>query len=594
MYLRYLLTILLISLLAASLPSYTFFLSTASISGGLCQALGLGELGKCNDISLYAVGVAESSGLVLGYPVEVLLAVTPGSGSIFVSAEPLVDDVFMLFSRVAALVASVSVGKRYTDFNYYILVKAPTARVAGPSLSAALAVGFALAILNTSVEEPIAVTGILMPDGGIGPVDRVAEKVLAATRISKKIFVPAGQRSSAWSNGTRVDLVELGGELGVEVIEVSTIHEVLKYLGVVIPPTISRDHARSSLMDFLVRSLFEYLTATLGDALKEFGENCGEVDANISLTTMSRDAPPESLARSVLQLMSTVVKIGATSWVCRIKSGRLGLEELVSKALTRLKASEDACHLYSEGTSLVSEYVVAISYSCLMVLDAKEDLEISFTERSLEDKVYRLVRSSLMAGAAYHVLNQLDHLPTTGAIRELDPRRLQAVREYAEALLNSFEYSLLDTEYIRKLRDYLLKVDTAPFNQLLSLVYTVRALSGLTSEAYSTLYGVSPEILLHLRARALKYLSVIEDPTLVVIYVVAGDHCIESGRPLAECVDLYTRASAFGFLLYYTPAIAKGTRQGYRWYWLLAVVVGVIILLALLLRRGRGFPSRLP
>ncbi len=91
----------------------------------------------------------------------------------------------------------------------------------GPSAGAAMAVGFIALFKGDTINRGVALTGTINPDGAVGPVGSVPDKVRAATREGyRTILIPAGQlHNPDW------DLVRLGLELNVEISEVGTIEE---------------------------------------------------------------------------------------------------------------------------------------------------------------------------------------------------------------------------------------------------------------------------------------------------------------------------------------------------------------------------------
>ena len=96
----------------------------------------------------------------------------------------------------------------------------------GPSAGAAMAVGFMALFKGDPIQRGIALTGTLNPDGNIGPVGSIPDKIRAASREGyRTILIPAGQlRNPEWN------LVRLGMELNVDLREVSTIEEAYRLM----------------------------------------------------------------------------------------------------------------------------------------------------------------------------------------------------------------------------------------------------------------------------------------------------------------------------------------------------------------------------
>ena len=96
----------------------------------------------------------------------------------------------------------------------------------GPSAGAAMAVGFIALFRGDPIHRGIAMTGTLHPDGNVGPVGSIPDKVRAAAREGyRTILIPAGQlHDPEWN------LVRLGMEMNVDLKEVGTIEEAYQLM----------------------------------------------------------------------------------------------------------------------------------------------------------------------------------------------------------------------------------------------------------------------------------------------------------------------------------------------------------------------------
>jgi Lon-like protease len=96
----------------------------------------------------------------------------------------------------------------------------------GPSAGAAMAVGFIALFKGDRIHRGIALTGTIEPEGQIGPVGGIPDKIRAAAREGyRTILVPRGQIHDA-----RWNLIELGFQLDVVVKEVETIDEAYQIM----------------------------------------------------------------------------------------------------------------------------------------------------------------------------------------------------------------------------------------------------------------------------------------------------------------------------------------------------------------------------
>lgn len=104
--------------------------------------------------------------------------------------------------------------------------------VDGPSAGAVSTAAALAAMRGDKILEKVAMTGTMQPDGSVGPVGGVPEKLKGAAKAGfKKIGVPTGMRNAeSEATGELVDVVALGRELNVEVVEISNIYEAYQFL----------------------------------------------------------------------------------------------------------------------------------------------------------------------------------------------------------------------------------------------------------------------------------------------------------------------------------------------------------------------------
>ena len=91
----------------------------------------------------------------------------------------------------------------------------------GPSAGAVMAVGFLALLRGDPIQRGVALTGTIDPDGRIGPVGTIPDKIRAAAREGfRMILIPGGQYYDPHWN-----LDHLSVELGVTIREVGTIED---------------------------------------------------------------------------------------------------------------------------------------------------------------------------------------------------------------------------------------------------------------------------------------------------------------------------------------------------------------------------------
>ncbi|WP_244372542.1 S16 family serine protease [Staphylothermus marinus] len=202
-------------------------------------------------VVVYAPAVTRSGeGAVLRVNLTI---VYPGSGMVYFSARPLVEPDTQATARIAAYVASTVTGQNFYSYDYYVVMTSNSLVVGGPSAGGLMTIGFISLFLNKTLNPNVTMTGMINPDGSIGPVGGLLGKLHAVAKSGFKVFlIPVGQRivyvekrivkRVLWGyyetiKYVPVDLVKEGEKLNVTVIEVGNIFDAMKYfLGVNVKP----------------------------------------------------------------------------------------------------------------------------------------------------------------------------------------------------------------------------------------------------------------------------------------------------------------------------------------------------------------------
>lgn len=226
----------------------TFMLMIASAS------LILSASGACviREEYMYLLAVGSSDGSYSGVATSLRVSLIPGDGSVYLSIDPLSEIDMQSSLKVASLVAGFVSGADFSSYSVLVRIQSDTPIVGGPSAGAALTTALIALILNVSLSNSVVVTGMIMPDTLVGPVGGIPEKLEAAASIGAEVMViPAGQRiSTSLNSGARVDVVRRGQELGIRVVEASTIYDVLKYFGISVElPVVSNPSLNEEVMN---------------------------------------------------------------------------------------------------------------------------------------------------------------------------------------------------------------------------------------------------------------------------------------------------------------------------------------------------------
>jgi len=199
-----------------------------------------------NESKVEIKAVAVTSGeYPRGVVINITVIVTPGNGKVFVSTTPYTEIDVQGSAQLAALTACDLLGVDFTKHDFFYIIEANSPIVGGPSAGGVMTVATIAALKHLTINKTVFMTGMIYPDGFIGPVGGIPYKLEAAANNGAKVFlIPKGQRVVSveerkeikkgpfvfiTTNVKQVDLVNYGKKLHVNVIEVETINDALKY-----------------------------------------------------------------------------------------------------------------------------------------------------------------------------------------------------------------------------------------------------------------------------------------------------------------------------------------------------------------------------
>ena len=183
-----------------------------------------------------------------GKIVSLYVEAKEGEGNTLVSIDSILfwidtQESIRIAKKVAEEITKVNTSK--IDIIYKIETNAEV--IGGPSAGAAITIATIAAIMNKSVNPYVAITGTINEDGTIGQVGGILEKAKAAKDFGiKLLLVPKGQSTYYEYKQERVCKkitsnfefctiryvpyeVNVGKEVGIEVIEVSNIKDAMQY-----------------------------------------------------------------------------------------------------------------------------------------------------------------------------------------------------------------------------------------------------------------------------------------------------------------------------------------------------------------------------
>ena len=175
------------------------------------------------------------------------VSVVPGKGRTLTDINNLLFWVDTQYSiQIAKAVAANQTKTNVSDIDIIYQIDTVAALVEGPSAGAALTIATMAALAGKEFPDNVLITGTINPDGTIGPVGGILEKAKATKGIGADVLlVPEGQSteiSFSMQKSCRLigpitycteDVVpvqtDIETQAGIEVIEVSSIDEALKY-----------------------------------------------------------------------------------------------------------------------------------------------------------------------------------------------------------------------------------------------------------------------------------------------------------------------------------------------------------------------------
>lgn len=197
-----------------------------------------------SEVTIRAVAVTTgetSEGVVI----NITALITPGNGKIFVSTTPYTQIDMQGSAQLSALTACDVLGKDFLDYNFFYTIESTSPIVGGPSAGSVMTIATMAALQDLNISEEVYMTGMIYPDGSIGPVGGIPAKLRAAAdRGADTFLIPQGQQvvvveevvtenrgpfTFRTTETKEVNLIDLGNELGVNVAEVNTVGDAFAY-----------------------------------------------------------------------------------------------------------------------------------------------------------------------------------------------------------------------------------------------------------------------------------------------------------------------------------------------------------------------------
>jgi len=203
--------------------------------------------------TVYAPAVAQTDNGYIGVISTVTLTIqSNGSGRVFVDTMPLTEVDMQGSARLAVKVAEAFVKKDVnctinpSNYDFFFVVRTSSPVIGGPSAGAVMTLATISLLENWTIDDKTVMTGMINPDGSIGPIGGIQQKIDAAASVgATRFLIPKGQmtytemvaettKSNGWTQITTRPVTRNVSDYaiqhyGIEVLEVADIEDAVYY-----------------------------------------------------------------------------------------------------------------------------------------------------------------------------------------------------------------------------------------------------------------------------------------------------------------------------------------------------------------------------
>jgi len=201
------------------------------------------------NVTMVAPAVAQTSNGYVGVLTHINVTMQNGSGNVYVVTSPLTQVDMQGSAHLAVDVASQLVARDGIDasrYDFSFVINADSPIVGGPSAGAVMTTAAIALLEGWNISDDVVMTGMINPDGSIGPVGGILEKGEAAAKAGAKFFlIPKGQGivyqtvTETKKIGGFTQIIQkrvpvnvsdyLGSKYGIKVVEAEDINDALQY-----------------------------------------------------------------------------------------------------------------------------------------------------------------------------------------------------------------------------------------------------------------------------------------------------------------------------------------------------------------------------
>ncbi|MDD5501860.1 MAG: hypothetical protein PHH26_00150 [Candidatus Thermoplasmatota archaeon] len=147
-------------------------------------------------VTVYAPAVGQlANGTMVGSLSTIQITVqSNGSGMVFVDTMPLTEIDMQGSARLAVNVACSVTGKNCSNYDFYFVVRSQSQVIGGPSAGGVMCTGVIAALEDWEIYNHTMMTGMINPDGSIGPIGGIPYKAQAVAEAgASRFLIPYGQ-----------------------------------------------------------------------------------------------------------------------------------------------------------------------------------------------------------------------------------------------------------------------------------------------------------------------------------------------------------------------------------------------------------------
>ena len=202
--------VFIIAVIAMISPSFSQFTLATSNPGQIYEGE---ESITYRNVTVYAPAVASTEDGYVGVISTVTVTIqSNGSGRVFVDTLPLTEVDMQGSARLAVKVASALVENDEncnvdpSSFDYFFVVRTSSPIIGGPSAGGIMTAATISLLENWEMDNYTVMTGMINPDGSIGPIGGIPQKIDAANSVGATHFlIPKGQGTYTEMVATTID-----------------------------------------------------------------------------------------------------------------------------------------------------------------------------------------------------------------------------------------------------------------------------------------------------------------------------------------------------------------------------------------------------